>query len=91
MARPRAVLPSSSSSSSDRDAGANAGTIFAVDAGTSAEKIDWDTSERISEARFWLFENLNKQRTKETISPRHPDRGARSFLLDSRLSSLQLC
>jgi hypothetical protein len=43
--------------------------MFAVDAGASAEKIDCDTSERISEARFWPLQNLDKQRTKETSAP----------------------
>jgi hypothetical protein len=70
MTRPRAVLPvSSSSSSSDCAGGAHAGATLAVDAGASAEKIDCDTSERISEARFWLLENLDKQRTKATSAP----------------------
>jgi hypothetical protein len=94
IARPRAELPvSSSSSSSDCAGGAHAGATFAVDAGASADKIDCDTSEKISEARCWLLENLNKQRTKATVSvsPRRSGRGARSFLFYSRLSSMQLC
>jgi hypothetical protein len=87
IALPRAVLPaSSSSSSSDCAGGAHAGASFAVDAGASAEKIDCDTSEKISEARCWLLENLNKQRTKATVNPRRPHRGASSFLFYSRLS-----
>jgi hypothetical protein len=66
MARPRAVLPaSSSSSSSDCAAGAHTGAALVDDAGASAEKIDCDTSERSTEARFWLFENLDKQRTRK--------------------------
>ena len=72
IARPRAVLPaSSSSSSSDCAGGAHAGASFAVEADASAEKIDCETSENISEARCWLLENLNKQRTMATVSPRH--------------------
>lgn len=67
IALPRAVLPaSSSSSSSDCTGGAHAGDTFVAEAGASAEKIDCETSERISEARIWLLENLDKQRTKET-------------------------
>ena len=66
MARPRAVLPaSSSSSSSDCAAGARTGATFAVDAGASAEIIVCDTSESSTEARFWPFENLDKQRTRD--------------------------
>ncbi len=92
IARPRAVLPvSSSSSSSDRPGGAHAGTTFAVDAGASAEKIDCDTSEKISEARCWLLENLNKQRTMGTSALGAHTGGRAVFLFYSRLSSLQLC
>jgi len=70
MARPRAVLPaSSSSSSSDCAGGAHAGASFAVDAGASAEKIDCDTSERISEARFWLLENLSPLCSSANLDP----------------------
>ena len=66
MARLKAVLPASSSSSSISDAvtGADTGTGFADDAGASAEKIDCDTSESSTEARFWPFANLDKQKTK---------------------------
>ena len=72
IARPRAVLPASSSSSSnDRAGGAHAGTTFAVDAGASAEKMDCDTSEKISEARCWLLENLKQTKNKGDVSPRH--------------------
>jgi hypothetical protein len=69
-ARPRAVLPvSSSSSSSDCAGGAHAGATLAADTGASAEKMDCDTSERINEARFWPLQKLDKQRTKETSAP----------------------
>jgi hypothetical protein len=64
------VLPVSSSPSiNDGVGGADAGAIFAVDPGASAEKIDCDTSESSTEARFWLFENLvtneNTKRKKQ--------------------------
>jgi len=73
MARPRAVLPaSSSSSSSDCAGGVHAGATFAVDAGASAEKIDCETSERISEARFWLLENLEQTKNKGDCQTQAP-------------------
>ena len=90
MARPRAVLPaSSSSSSSDCAADADTGATFADDAGASAEIIDCDTSESNTEARFWPFENLDKQRTRRR-QPKAPS-GAHPTGFHSRLSSLQLC
>jgi hypothetical protein len=46
------VLPASSSSSINDGVGG-------ADAGASAEKIDCDTSESSTVARFWLFENLD--------------------------------
>jgi len=54
-ALPRAVLPAPSSSSINDGVGG-------ADAGASAEKIDCDTSESSTEARFWLFENLDNKR-----------------------------
>jgi hypothetical protein len=92
MARPRAVLPaSSSSSSSDCATGAPAGATFADDAGASAEKIDCDTSERSTEARFWLFENLEQTKNKGTSAQSARRAECRFFLFHSRLSSVQLC
>jgi hypothetical protein len=73
-ALPRAVLPASSSSSiSDCVDGTDAGARFAVEPGANAEKMDCETSERRTEARFWLFENLatnkpTKERTKGTLA-----------------------
>jgi hypothetical protein len=54
-ALPRVVLPAPSSSSINDGVGG-------ADAGASAEKIDCDTSESSTEARFWPFENLDNKR-----------------------------
>lgn len=94
-ALPKAVLPVSSSSSiSDCVGGADAGARFAVDPGASTEKIDCDTSERSTEARFWLFENLRLQtKTQKKEQREHQLRGTGVFVrvIHSRLSFLQLC
>jgi hypothetical protein len=94
-ALPRAVLPVSSSSSiNDCVGGADAGARFAVDPGASAENIECDTSERSTEARFWLFENLRLQtKTQKKEQGEQRLRGASVFVrvIHSRLSFLKLC
>jgi hypothetical protein len=86
MARPRAVLPASSSSSSSECAGgAHVGATFVVDAGASAEKIDCDTSERISEARFWLLENLEQTKNKGGRQPQAPTQGSTPFICSTHV------
>jgi len=69
-ARPRAVLPvSSSSSSSDCAGGAHAGATLAADTGASAEKMDCDTSERINEARFWPLQKVSPFCSSANLNP----------------------
>jgi len=70
IALPRAVLPASSSSSiSDCVGGADAGPEFTDDAGARADKIECETSERSTEARFWPFENVCPLCSSASLDP----------------------